>query len=124
MVNKHIFIGSSPFSIPLELPMEDCGELNQSLGHIVVPTRMDDTEQPALQLATDLALARQARMTVLFLYEVVERDISVHWLDGIERLHQALGSHSERIETVHNLEQLKLRLRGFVERLLPARQLN
>ena len=124
MAYKHLFIGSDAASQPLADATGVIRDPNSHPRHIVVPTSMSDREQPAIRLAADLTLACQGRMTVLYVYKTTASETSLHWLDGIERLHRTLHTSGAQIQEAENSEQLKLRLKRFIERLLPARQLS
>ena len=66
--------------------------------HILLPTSLAQGERPAILLALQLAASQQARITFLHVFTLPDNDNSLHWLDGIGRLYEALP----RPKLVHN----------------------
>src|SRR5687767_14913350 len=57
--------------------------------HILVPTSLALTDRSALILGTEMAAMHRAPLTVLHVLPPNEYEHSMHWLDGINLLHQA-----------------------------------
>ena len=89
--------------------------------HILVPNGLADYERPALKLGAEMAALQRAALTVLHVQPAIDDLSSVHWLDAIDRLHQALdqsgGSQKHgRDADAHARQQIK----KLLEQELPA----
>ncbi len=61
-----------------------------AVAHILVATRLHESEREAVMLALRMAAAQRARVTLLHVL-VPFTPPSVHWLDAIDNLHRALN---------------------------------
>ena len=55
--------------------------------HVLIAVRMDHSEDQAISVGIGLALVHRATATILLIQSIEDSDTSVHWLDGIDRLH-------------------------------------
>lgn len=60
--------------------------------HILVPVSDGELELPAMRLAMELAAAHGSRLTLLSIHPPQDQPTSLHFLDGIDRLHHAMTS--------------------------------
>jgi nucleotide-binding universal stress UspA family protein len=66
--------------------------------HVLVPISLSDDGAAALRLATQMAASGQGTLTLLYVCPPSDDRNPVHWLDAIDRLHEALdGAMGEAV---------------------------
>lgn len=118
-------VTESARNLPEDVPLDGEGDYSQ----ILAPTTLSPDERPAILLGFQLAAATGARLTLLHVLPDVEpvtngaeRNGSLHWLEAIDNLHQALrtGRVLSRPARLKRLEQFRGRLAEFAEEQVPA----
>lgn len=111
--------------MPLDTPIDGEGEYT----HILVPTTLSPGERSAILLGFQLTVTTGAGLTLLHVVPDVEPATngdehtgSLHWLEAIDNLHQAMrtGPQLQPHDRLKLLEQLRGRLSEFVEEQVPA----
>ncbi len=90
--------------------------------HILVPNGLADHELPALRLGAEMAALQRAALTVLYVRHAVDDRSSVHWLDAIDQLHQALDqSGGSQKRGSHDADaQARQQIKEILDQELPA----
>lgn len=90
--------------------------------HILVPTNFDPRERPAVMLALQMALACQAKVTLLHVLAPAEPPRSTHWLDAIDNLYDALSrprGQTQMAALMQAIESTRARISAFLEAEIP-----
>jgi len=87
--------------------------------HIVIPLELHSGEVPALRFGLQLAAEKHARVTVLHVLPLHDEPNPMHWLDAIERLHDAWSDPAERLPEA-SISAGLAKARAFLDREIPA----
>lgn len=75
--------------------------------HILIPTNFDPRERSAIRLGLEMAAVHRAKVTVLHVLPGSARSPSVHWLDAIDNLYDALSRSKRRPGENNNLDAIE-----------------
>jgi hypothetical protein len=109
-----------------QLEQEKLSVLPQLLyRHVLIAVPLDHAEDQAISVGLGLASVHRAATTILLIQSTEDTDTSMHWLDGIDRLHTldepALNAARKSNAVVKRIEdRVKQLLSGFPSSVIDA----